>query len=144
MKKKLIIITTILLTLFLTLYWVYSNYLTPKTPLEVVRDQSGLNISNNMQIVHFTEEWSPNGDGYVFVALQLTDIQLKEITKQCLDKDYQQLPLTTVTVNVISKYTTVEDKGLYKLEKDPADDGGINLILLNQSKKMLFTYTSVL
>lgn len=134
MKNKRLIKGALFLLILFFLYFKYSDHLPPSTPLKIARIQSGLVIDRNVKIIEFKEEYSFNGEGYIYVRLKLHENNLHDIIKVMEKEKYKKLTYE----NLVKDKFIERDSGcgikLYDKDINLIKDGFYQLNFIKMNK----------
>lgn len=133
MKKKYLIIITILLAVFLIVF-----FLIRRTPYKVGELISGIEISKKNKVEIFEDEWGVTGDGISIIVFSLQSNNLENIENECINKGYSVLPIKEeLPLNTVYNYISQTDTlGYYKLRIDK-DGLSYNVVILDLNKNKL-------
>lgn len=125
--KLLTIALVIVLILFLTLaFWPFYPFncdkLPPKTPLKIARYTSGLDIPDDVDVVHFERsEQTIGGDYSDEIVIQLSEEQTKKLQQEWDEKGYgnESLPkadpmFSTGVKDYFAENIQPSDQGLFR------------------------------
>lgn len=155
MKKNILIIGVSILVVIVFLIFKYKDHLPPRTPLKIARIQSGLDIPQGIQIIDFKEEYSFNGEGYIYVLLKLDGKTLQDIIKECIKKRYIKLTIENLVedkfiqpnseygIKLYDKDITSIKKGYYKLNAIDLNKLDFRITVIDEQKKELIIYINI-
>ena len=90
-----------------------------RTPQEVARGISGLEVPEGSRVVHFEERWNDfNGDGHAHVEIALTPDELRALAAEARREGWVALP---VPDRILRTDPGLPREGLYRLRDRPGD-----------------------
>ncbi|MDO1445801.1 hypothetical protein Q0590_06040 [Rhodocytophaga aerolata] len=117
----------------------------PRTEHKVARRISQLHIEDNTQINKFDEQWTPNGDGGIFIELSLSKSQqeaiLEQVKRNSNYKLFHQGELPFIEVGQINLDTIKE--GYYMLSYTSQDESDFNFVLVDVSNREIIIQTLI-
>lgn len=156
MKKRMWLIIGSISVLVIVGYYAFYDHLLPRTPLKIARNQSGLDIPNDIQIVNFKEEYSFNGEGFIYVLLKLDEKNMNSIIEKCIKQKYIKLNIENLINDKLIHTETKKygykiydrdissiQEGYYKLNAIDLDKLDFSITVIDVQKKELMIYISI-
>lgn len=152
----ILIIGVLILVTIIFVIFKYNDYLPPRTPLKIARIQSGLNLPKDLQIIDFKEEYSFNGEGFIYILLKFDNKTLESVIKECIKEKYSKLTIDNLVAEelihfdtkkygytIYDKDITLIKEGYYKLNAIDLDNGDFTITVIDEQKKELMIYVSI-
>lgn len=134
MKNKMVIKGALFLVILFFLFFKYKDHLPPRTPLKIARIQSGLDIPKNVEIIEFKEEYSFNGEGYIYILLKLHENNLHDIIKEIKKEKYKKLTYENLVTDKFIERVSGYGIKLYDKDINSIKDGFYKLNSINLNK----------
>lgn len=141
--KKLIILVS-LLAIAVTVYFIFSDSLPPRTPYKIAKKISSINVKNTFKIEEFHDNLKggtgvvPSGD--LYIRFELTDKQFRKVKQEVIELNYKKLPIKDFIYT--PEFASKANKGYYKLEKSKSDPLDFQLTVLTANNNKLHVYLS--
>ena len=135
-------------------YYVFSDYLPPRTPLKIVRLKSGLKVPKSIQVLDFEENYSLTGEGYEFVVIKLNKDDVNSIMHECICKKYKKLTIDNLVkdgfidrnpefgIILPKKDIRSINEGYYQLNVTDLQQMDFSITILDMDKGELIIYVS--
>lgn len=135
-------------------YYVFSDYLPPRTPLKSVRLNSGLKISRDIQVLDFEENYSSTGEGSEFVVIKLNKDEVSSVMQECINKKYKKLTIDNLVkdgfldrnpefgISLPKKDIRSINEGYYQLNANDLEQMDFGITVLDIDKGELIVYVS--
>ncbi|MHB1380793.1 MAG: hypothetical protein ACYC5A_10090 [Thermoleophilia bacterium] len=151
--RKYLIITSIMLFAgvigYISFYPFDCDNLPPKTAQKTARRISGLNVSQNVEIIHFEHTDNDfNGDYSNEIVLQLSSAQINELREEWNQKGYDDEPFTypdpenvqaQESEDYIANNIASSDETVYWRKRTQQY---LSIVILNMSNNRLIIYES--
>jgi hypothetical protein len=111
---------------------------------DLIKLHSGIEISNECKITKFIDTWGVNGDGETLIIVDVSEVYLSSLERECLLLGYKKMPfIEKIADNYIYNFIPRHlEHGLYFLKTDPTDSRNYTLIVFNMySQKFIVYYT---
>lgn len=152
MKNKTWLKLIIILLVAFCIYKVFLGILIENTPLGRARSYSGFQLPENSKILAFEEQYSFTGEGFIFIKVKLSDLQLKMIQKECFEEGYKALTIENLIsdkfLDMNPEYGIKLPKidirsirsGYYKLESIDLKNLDFNISIVDSFNKQIIIY----
>lgn len=137
MKKKIIIILSLIGIIGITIFIVYSNFFNDKS---VIRRNFNVDFYNlKLQKLQEKEEWCSNGDGVKIQVFRFDNWNKENIN------GLNKLPVTyDLPPNEIPKEFMKNAKGYYKCIIDKEDNRNFDILIIDILRKKICVYYQIM
>lgn len=114
-----------------------------RTPLNIAKKISGLEIPENVKVLTFQDEWVEfNGNGYVYIEIKLPKNIYYHIKNDGLKGGYKQINNKITFPVILGKNFNKISRGIYKIS-DNKLESEFEIVIFNDSHKIIYMYYSV-
>lgn len=142
MKRKIIIVTVIIVLGFITLFILIKS---KRNPYNLLKLHTGIVLTNDCNVKKFIDRWEANGDGETLLIFEIHEKNINNLENKCKNMNYSKLPIKedlpdNYIYNFISKKTK---NGYYFLKTELNDPRNYTISIFDKTSRTLVVYYTI-